>query len=185
MVDLGSASEDEAVLAFLKAEVDSPRFSHMVHHFLGQSGNTPDLIYQADVTNSAQNCIRRAILGNYRGFGANRFLFVNFPNDVAWRHVILDRTDLEKLLYIDESPVAEKDRLWAQLSNGTRRVSVAAGNVRQSCSGEDPRLTTKEHILAVVTALNRGVTYPDVIAVRSDDGPLVLIEGRRDQQLTR
>jgi hypothetical protein len=178
MTDLGPATEDEVVMAFLKAEIKSPRFATSVQRCLQKSQSDHTLIDSGDIGDANQNGIRKKVLGCYRGFGANSALFVNFPGDVTWRHVALDASDFEKLRYIKETPMVVKDRLWTELSGGSRLVSLAAQNVDKKAQDEDERLTKmKESILAVAEAIGRHETFPEIIAVKSNDGPVVLIEG--------
>jgi hypothetical protein len=58
-------TEDEMVLAFLRAEVDSSSFAGAPRAILGsrQPIDAPDL------GNEAENALRRAALGAYRGYG--------------------------------------------------------------------------------------------------------------------
>jgi hypothetical protein len=79
------------------------------------------LIDNADVTDVQQNRVRRALLGCYRGFGHDAYLFRGFPNDVRWRRVILEPGDLQRLLYA-------KEPSWIDFSDGTRLVSAGGRN---------------------------------------------------------
>jgi hypothetical protein len=122
MIETGPASEHEMVLAFLRAEIDSPRFGG--HHVwaLNQVGCDRSIIDRADLTNENQNIARKQVLAAVRGYGTNAWLFRGFPVDVRWRRVTLEPHDFKKLLYANEET-------WIRLSDGTRLVSTGAQNV--------------------------------------------------------
>jgi hypothetical protein len=65
------SSEDEMVLAFLRAERFSPRhYALYLEPTLAALGLSTDIIDQADISNSEQNTDRHDVLGAYRGFDA-------------------------------------------------------------------------------------------------------------------
>ena len=66
------SSEDEMVLAFLSAEVDSNRFGAVVRQLLGDL----ELVRNADTTDATANQRRRSVLVQYRGWGRNSALFL-------------------------------------------------------------------------------------------------------------
>jgi carnitine 3-dehydrogenase / betainyl-CoA thioesterase len=84
MRDLGPATEDEMILGFLRAEIDSPRFGAHVRHLLGDV----NLVLNADLDDAAQNDARRSALRAFRGFGKNRYLFQGFPSESLWREAL-------------------------------------------------------------------------------------------------
>src|ERR1017187_676174 len=162
MIECGAATESDMVLAFLRAEVDSARFSQNVRFCLQMLGQDRLLIDNADVADVGQNGIRRALLGGYRGYGQDAFLFRGFPRDVRWRRVVLEAGDLEALLYA-------KEPSWIAFSDSTRRVSVGAKNAGANPMGEG--------VMAVATAIREGTQFPELIVAEATEGPLVLVEG--------
>jgi hypothetical protein len=111
------ATEDEMVLAFLKAEIDSPRFGSRYRTILANSGlDRRSVIENADLRSEQGKLIRRELLKLVRGYGTGQALFRGFPHNVQWRRVLLDQTDLSKLKYANEPS-------WVALSSGTRLVS--------------------------------------------------------------
>jgi hypothetical protein len=60
-------SEDEMVLAFLSAEVDSPRFGADARSALGDL----ELVRDPDLSDTHANQRRRSALARYRGWGTN------------------------------------------------------------------------------------------------------------------
>jgi hypothetical protein len=79
MIELGPTTEDAMILAFLRAEVNSPRFGSVVQHWLGLLRSDRGLIDNADLADAAQNAIRKELLGGVRGYGKDAYLFRGFP----------------------------------------------------------------------------------------------------------
>src|SRR6266852_5698589 len=103
MIELGPATEDEMVPAFLRAEVESSRFGgRYPSHFanFGQFEFDQRVLIDApDLHSDQQNAIRWWILAAERGYGIGLSLFTGFPYDVAWRRVALQPTDFWRLRY--------------------------------------------------------------------------------------
>ena len=79
------------VLAFLQAEVDSPRFGYLARKAVGDM----KLIANPRLDEPRENASRRTALQRYRGFGSNDLLFRGFPAEVAtWERMRLTRDDL-------------------------------------------------------------------------------------------
>jgi hypothetical protein len=146
MIELGPATEDEMVLAFLGAEVESSRFrGHYQNCFdqLEKFGIDQKLLLDnADLQSVQQNSIRKNILRTARGYGDGQLLFRNFPTDATWRRVALERTDLGKLKYGNWPP-------WVAFSGGTRRVVDGAANIHWVDLGN----RTNDLILTIISPL--------------------------------
>ena len=152
MIERGSATEHEMALAFLKAELNSPRFS-------GEYQIDRILIDSPDLESSSQNAARLEELKRVKGA-------LLLPN-VAWQRVALERSDLPRLKYLNHPH-------WIELSGGTRLVSDGAKKL-------DPKKSqnTNVDILAVADAVKTGVTFPELIAVIGEEqgADIILIEG--------
>lgn len=155
------------ILAFLSAEVDSPRYGRSIQTSLERLNLTrTKLIDNADVTNATENQIRIDLLKAYRGYSANRALFLGFPRDVQWRRAEIGLDELERFKY-------GKFKDWVRLSRGTRTVGNGARNIDQIRTGEDLKVNVK----AVVKRINNGRRFPELIVVQAGGDDPVLIEG--------
>jgi hypothetical protein len=162
MIEQGSASDDDVVLAFLKAEIDSPKWGPCHQTAMQGLGlNRADLIDAPDLADANANRNRRAVLGRVRGFGCGDELFKGFPLDVQWRSVEVEPTDFPRLKYISN------DADWSALSSGTRLVQHGARNLDAV-----PRIAE-----AVRGTIERGGNSPPLILVEADSDALVLVEG--------
>src|SRR4051794_3929401 len=98
MIELGAASEDEVVLAFLRAEIDSPKWGQ---HYLGALRDLHldrvSLIDAAGLADVRASCTRKVVLGAVRGYGFNGALFTGFPRDTTWRRVQVELSDFHRL----------------------------------------------------------------------------------------
>lgn len=169
MIELGPATENDMVLAFLRAEVESPRFGAIYSQCLDRLnafGITRErLIENADVDSSRDNAQRVELLKAVRGYRANNLLFRSFPNDVTWRRVGVEPADWKRVRYANYPT-------WATLSRGTRVVTDGARNI-DSINAED----ANDNIRALAAELGKGKRYPDLIGVVDGDDGIILIEG--------
>ena len=168
LIEVGSATADEMVAAFLRAEIGSSRYSARINLCLEQLGWHRRLVDLSDTTSASENEARRAILQGYRGY-PDQALFAGFPRDAVWRRVMLEPSDLANLRYANDS---RGNQLLMRLSGGTRRVRDGARNFTNGPYSEETA-----HIGQVVAALRSGQTFAPLIAVQSDDASLVLMEG--------
>src|SRR5258708_3609570 len=113
MIELGPARGCEVVLAFLRAEVDSPRYGGQIAWQLQAFCLSRTLLIDnADLDNENHNLIRLVML-DYRGFRNRAALFHQFPADVLWRRVELEPHGLGRLKYLG------RDENWISFSEGT------------------------------------------------------------------
>jgi hypothetical protein len=169
MLERHPATEDEMIAAFLRAEVDSHRWSDCVKKGLAAVGLDRSLIDQPDLTDSHQNGLRKQLLW-YRGYEHRVGLFAGFPPDVTWRRVDLEASDLQSMRYINDTVTSAPN--WNELSGGTRLVSEGARNLSQFAS--DQRF---QHIVAMAQAIRDGKRFGPLIAAQHHSGHLILIEG--------
>jgi hypothetical protein len=155
------------ILAFLQAEIDSARFGPSYAAVLSNFGLERGLIVdQPDLKSDKENRIRRELLTAVRGYGNRTFLFQGFRQDVTWRKVAITNEEVGKLKYA-------KYDTWLQFSNGSRLVIDGAKGVDTIQVGEN----ANENIVAVANDLRSGKRYPALIAVESEGGFLILVEG--------
>jgi hypothetical protein len=160
----GPATEDEMVLAFLQAEVNSQTRKQLCSDVLNRLGTTAKLVYDPDLKSARQNALRKDLLEDCgRGYKTKQYLFIGFSDDVQWQHAELNREDFGKLRYIAKEPT------WEDLSDGTRSVIVGAQNISSGAKSNSA-------IKSVVSAVKAGKKYPPIIAVVKGD-QLVLVEG--------
>ena len=163
MRQLGNSSEDEMILAFLRAEAYSPRFKGLLRDALG---GDLSLVYTARLNEPSDNLKRHAALTAYRGYGSRTLLFGGFPGKVDWRRVALSRADLGALLYANYPT-------WVELSGGSRLVRDGALNVGR-LSVEDIHTNVAE----VEEGIRTGRIYPEpILAAESSSSTHVVVEG--------
>lgn len=160
----GSATADDMVLAFLQAEVDSPRFHECIGVVL-----EGDLTVVHDPKDTAEeNTRRRHVLACCRGFEMNTYLFRGFPADPEWARIMATREEIGNLQYANHPT-------WNALSEGSRLVRDGASNVGTAFHiDEDPRV----NIQAVASRVAAGRRYPALIlAATHQKAQHVIAEG--------
>jgi hypothetical protein len=165
MIELGAASEDAVMLAFLRAEVDSPKWGPRYSDVMRQLRlDRASLIDAADLEETGACDARKALLGSLRGYGRNALLFTGFPLDATWRRVRAKPTDFHRLKCIGN------DERWSKLTRGTRLIRDAALNL-----DDHPEL--KDDVNAAIDRIKRGLPVAELIMVENDSGDLILVEG--------
>src|ERR1700704_5678851 len=102
MEDLGAVSDDQVILAWLQAEIESPPFqSYLI-------GDPPKpshlaralaLARNPDLGNEAQNAERRGIIASAHAFGRGALIFAGLADDVGWRRFRVSTSDVGEMLY--------------------------------------------------------------------------------------
>jgi hypothetical protein len=160
------SNENEMVLAFLKAETDTPAWNKYVMPILSELRVTRTLIDNADLQNESENQARVHCLA-YRGFKKNLYLFERFPDDIRWNRIFLSINELSGAKYINQQDP------WVRFSSNTRLVSNGAGN-------SDPSYQVNAQISIIEKRVRDGVVFPDLILVgESEQSDLILLEGNK------
>src|SRR5690348_14080815 len=109
---------DVMIAAFLRAEIDSPRFGESIRRLLARDGKDRRILAAPDMENAEENAYRARLLGEWRGYGRNADVFTDLPDDTHWFRGLLEPTDRERLKYIN-------DGYWTGFSGGSRLVRAA------------------------------------------------------------
>lgn len=171
MEDTGAANEDQVILAWLQAEIESAGFQQYI---IGDPPNPANLSLALKLARSPnlrdaeQNRMRRQIIANTHGFGMGVGTFQGLANDISWRRVKLTTGDVADMLY------ASRSGAWTILAPVTRKVAEGATNVGHVFTGDPTNM--------VVLSLAYGINHsdkkvPEIIALRRPDGRLVILEG--------
>jgi hypothetical protein len=169
--DLGAATEDQVILAWLQAEIESPDFQAFV---IGNPPNPANLSLalkaarSPDLRDQTQNELRRQIITSSFGFGQGAGSFQGLGPDLKWRRVRLSTDEVGELLY------ARQGSAWPILAPATRKVAEGATNVGHVFTSDSTNM--------VVLSLASGICHsdkkvPEIIALRRPDGHLVILEG--------
>ncbi len=169
METLGSITENEMVMEFVRAEVDSLTFGP--YYVFPAGWDRLSLLDNGDPNDAEQNRIRMDMLEAVRGYRGRRILFRGFPFDVTWSRCTVDVGELQAFRY------ANYDALLA-LSGPSRQVRDGAARIAQRASFPDPENLGRD-IQGIVQGLRQGKVYGDLIAVEAGDGVNVLLEGHK------
>jgi hypothetical protein len=163
MREIGSASSNDMVLAFVRAEIDSPRWGGFYMQAIGGLRfSRSALIDQADLNDQYTNCIREIVLGAVRGYGRDEFLFHGFPRDAQWRRVLVEPSEFDRLSYANCDP-------FPGLTDGSRSVIDGARNYKR-----DPKFASQVDDIA--RNIGAGLPTGELILV-ADRDRLVVLEG--------
>jgi len=171
MDDLGAATEDQVILAWLQAEIESTDFQAFL---IGNPPNPANLSLalkaarSPDLRDQTQNDLRRQIITSIYGFGKGTGSFEGLTDDIKWRRVNLTTDEVAEMFY------ARRDGAWHLLSPATRKVAEGATNIGHVFTGDQTNM--------VVLSLASGICHsdkkvPEIIALQRPDGHLVILEG--------
>ena len=164
MIELGDACEDDVVLAFLRAEIDSPKWGQEYSRELRNLNlDRVSLIDTPNLTDARACNARKVLLGSVRGYDRNVALFTGFPRDTTWRRVEVEPSDFHRLKCIS------RDDRWSRPTGGTRLIEEAA------CNHTYPELA--ERVSIARQRIEQGLPMAELIMVENDAGDLILVEG--------
>lgn len=156
------SNSDEVVLEWLKAELNSERFSPALKNALQFANKNESIITTANLTDDTENRDRLSILKLYRDW-----IDVDFET-FKWEWVELNQADVDRLKYIDYS-------YWNELSDNTRLVQRAVANIVKS---KIVFGVPHDRFHSVAEAVKDGMTLPPIIIVRNaEDDSLKILEG--------
>ncbi len=164
---LRTSSEDEMISEFLMAEYHSDRFSENIKKVMKKRFLDESIILSADLNNPNENIARKKLLGEFRGYGLNRQLFENFPNEIQWTLCNFVSYDLIKIRYIDYS-------YWNELSKGTHSPLIAAQTI---LNGIEIYNQSNEGFMKAAEYIKSGGTFSRPILLTSDLEHFIIVEG--------
>jgi hypothetical protein len=158
MKKLRRITEAEVIAEFLKAE-----FFHKEYDF--DRDLFADIVRYPDLTNDAENALRRALF--YRRRGA---MWWELPEDRQWWDIELEPADMER---VSVFPRAH----WVRLSGGDFRVRSVAERVRQRVQGRSGD-GFADKMSAIGSHIRSGGSLGSVIFIGVNDfRRLVILEG--------
>jgi hypothetical protein len=173
MEDLGPATEDQVILAWLQAEIDSVGFQRYL------AGEPANPVYLAQVLKSArspnlrdahQNELRRKVVVSTHGFGVGIKSFEGLANDMKWRRARLTSHEVGEMFY------ASGHAAWSTLAPVTRKVAEGASNIGHVFTGDMTNMLVLSLALRICES-NPAPALPEIICLARPDGHLVLMEG--------
>ena len=173
MEDQGVASEDQVILAWLQAEIESVAFQQYI------AGDPPNPVYLAralkaarspKLRNAEQNDLRRRIVAKTHGFGLGMLSFEGLANDVKWRKARVSSAEVGEMLY------AGRHAAWTALAPATRKVAEGASNVGHVFTGDETNMLVLALALRICDS-NPVPQLPEIICLKRPDGRLVIMEG--------
>lgn len=165
---LTDISEDEMVARFLRGELTSERFGADLRALVRRDGVDQEVILTPELTNDTDNAYRRALLGEFRGYGQNTRLFEGFPSNLTWQRAALTPAELLAIKYIDYD-------YWVALSRGSRLPGEAARAIQEGIRVFDLPV---DGFMNAAEALRKGTHFPDLICVRMNaSAQIVVLEG--------
>ena len=171
MDELGAASEDQVILAWLQAEIESADFQA---YLVGNPPNPANLSLalkaarSPDLRDQTQNDLRRQIITSTYGFGTGAGSFEGLGPDLKWRRFRVTTDEVAEMLYMRRAGP------WQLVAPVTRKVAEGATNIGHIFTGDSTNM--------VVLSLASGLCHsdkkvPEIIALRRPDGGLVILEG--------
>jgi len=167
---ISDATEADMEAAFLKAEINSPRFRKRVLEQATRFNVECEIINNPDVTNIIDNKKRHDVLLGYRGSSSHADLFSTLPHNIEWKRVLITKEDLQKIRYLNEDA-------WADFSGGSRLVVNGALSAK---NGEGIADMSPQDFKTISENIKAGQdTGIPILVGSSDDTNLVILEGHQ------
>jgi hypothetical protein len=166
MKTLRPSTEDEMVLTFVRAEVESTDIGDSCRKSMALLGI--DRVRDIDhgiATDPNQNRLRGSLLQILRGYNDNA-LFLKYPAKVEWRLVEAEVGELRDFKYAAVPSLII-------ISGETRRVGDGAKTVVAGTA--EGKFSSR--VMGTVASIKNSEPLPDMIAVESDDKQIVLLDG--------
>jgi hypothetical protein len=164
---LRPAPEAEVVAAFLRGELESPRYRERLLELLRVDDVDASVLRTPNLEDAEECAYRETLLDRHRAWLSRQGLFDGFPERVAWSLAALAPEEVLAIRYINWD-------WWLRISGGTRQPVEAAARIRR---GEVEGVTVEEHE-PIAVRLQAAEPGPPLIAVAPPDrSRLVLVEG--------
>jgi hypothetical protein len=160
------SSEDEMILEFVKAELQSPIYRDRCKIPTGYT--RAELVDHPDLKNAEHNAARLGML-SYRGYATRSSQFSGFPRKVAWTLCRFTLAEVGSFRYAKVPP-------WSTLVDQDRLVSEGALEIENV---RDRALSLKVPVAAILDVRRKfesGTTFARLIAASVDDS-YVIVEG--------
>lgn len=173
MIDLGPVSEVDFVLAFVRAEIDAPRYRDAYRLCLNHLGRSrTQLIDTPDLGAESDNFDRAQLLGCVRGYRPDVGLFQRFPEDVVWRSCQVDSNEVGQFLYANFPVLIEVSGPGRVVSDGAQRLK----STFHEFSTETQQFV--DGVRAVAKRVDAGEHFEPLIVLTDGISPrVVLLEG--------
>jgi hypothetical protein len=160
------SSEDEMILEFVKAELESPIYRDRCRIPTGYT--RAELVDHPDLKNADHNAARLSMLF-YRGYTTRSWLFSGFPHGVEWSLCRFTLAEIGSFKYAKVPP-------WSTLVDKDRLVNDGALEIENA---RDRALSLKVPVAAILDVrrqFKNGKAFARLIAAEVD-GSYVLVEG--------
>ncbi len=157
---LRAATEDEMIAAFVRAELESPRFGAALRSTLAELGMSVEVV-SAAASVAGANEARRQLLAAYRGWGQYESVFGGMPDDVVWSWAELDESVLRERVFTI--------KWYFEETFGTRSAHEIGGVKRRAADASRSQL---ERSFAEGRILE-----PPILLAEPDLRRLVILEG--------
>lgn len=174
MEDLGAVSDDQVILAWLQAEIESPPFQA---YLIGDPPKPSHLsralalARNADLDSAKNNAERRRIIAAAHGFGRGALIFSGLEDDISWRRARVSIAEVSEMLY------SNRNATWTTLAPATRTVAEGASNAPRVFTGDDMNLHILSLARIICHAEDPEAELSDLICLRMPDGAVSLLEG--------
>lgn len=158
MKRLRRVTEAEVISEFLKNEFYQDEFHHDREQF-------ERIVLEPDVTNDAENALRRALLFRRRGH-----MWRELPGDTQWWELELEPADLHNVRVF---PRAQ----WRRVADGSFYIEDIVRRIRShEFSGKDKSFIAKVHALAYRLRHHDDTSTIMLIGI-DEEQPLTILEG--------
>ena len=165
---LKEVTEDEVTASLIKYNYHSFRFGKKLKSIIKKQDIDDNIIINPDIQNKKENQLRKKLMQSFDGSGVGGYLSKNFPNNIQWKLVKLNKQELQKIKYLNYS-------YWNELSNHKRYITEGVKTIKK---GIEIFNQSNYIFLKAFEALKKGKIFPPPILVtKNENSDFVAIDG--------
>lgn len=161
-------TENEVTALLLKNNFNSFRFGKKLKVIMGKRDINEKIITDPKLHNEKENKIREKLMRSFDGDDIGGYLSQDFPNNVQWKLVRLNKKDIQQIKYLNYS-------YWNELSNHKRYITEGVKTIKK---GVEIFNQSNDIFLKAFEALKQGTKFPPpVLIAKNEQSDLVAVDG--------
>ena len=165
---LKSVTEHEITASLLKYNYSSFRFGEKLKVTIKKRGVNEKMITDPNTQNEKENITREELIRSLDGDDVGGYLSQDFPNNIQWKLVRLNKKDIQQIKYLNYS-------YWNELSNHKRYIAVGVKTIKK---GVEIFNESNNRFFSAFEALKKGAKFPPPILItKNEQSDIVAIDG--------
>ncbi|HRY82099.1 MAG TPA: hypothetical protein P5232_00120 [Candidatus Moranbacteria bacterium] len=165
---LKPVTEHEVTALLFKYNYSSFRFGEKLKAIIKERGINKNIIINPNTQNEKENIIREKLMRSFDGDDIGGYLSQDFPNNVQWKLVRINKQEIQQIKYLNYS-------YWNELSNHKRYIAEGVKTIKK---GVEIFSQSNDIFFKAFEALKQGAKFPPpVLIAKNEQSDLVAVDG--------